>query len=48
MLLPALLFLGGATMTLFGGGVLAALCLVPAGIAVDHAFRDAQRQPDES
>ena len=45
MLLPALLFLLGASFSAAGAGTLAALCLVPAGLAMDAA-RCAERQSD--
>lgn len=35
MLLPALLFFACASVSAAGGGALAALCLVPAGLMVD-------------
>lgn len=34
-LLPALAFLGAATLAAAGAGTVAALCLVPAGIVLD-------------
>lgn len=34
MLLPALLFLGGASVAAFGGTSAGVLCLLPAGIAM--------------
>jgi hypothetical protein len=39
-LLPALLFLGAASMSALGAGSVALLCLVPAGLALDVAGRD--------
>ena len=35
MLMPALLFLAFASMSAAGAGAVAALCLVPAGLALD-------------
>ena len=40
MLLPALLFLVGASASAAGAGALAALCLVPAGLAIDATARE--------
>lgn len=40
VLLPALLFLGFASISAAGGGALAALCLVPAGLALEAARHD--------
>ncbi|MFK8041184.1 hypothetical protein [Congregibacter sp.] len=37
MLLPALVFLACASLSAAGGGALAALCLVPAGLAIEAA-----------
>ena len=37
MLLPAFLFLIGASLSAAGGGAAAALCLVPAGLALEAA-----------
>lgn len=45
MLLPALAFFACASLSAVGGGTLAALCLVPAGLAID-AVRGADREPD--
>jgi hypothetical protein len=36
-LLPALLFVAAASWSLAGGGAIAALCLVPAGLALEAA-----------
>lgn len=48
MLLPALLFLGGASMAAFGGTSAGMLCLMPAGIvmAAIPRSRDAGRGGD--
>ena len=48
MLLPALLFLGSASWSAFGGNSLAVLCLLPAGIAAEHALRDGTRKDHAS
>ncbi|GEM_PF-5900408 len=37
MLLPAFLFFLGASLSAAGGGAVAALCLVPAGLAMEVA-----------
>lgn len=42
MLLPAILFFACASLSAAGGGAVAALCLVPAGLAIDAA-RSANR-----
>jgi hypothetical protein len=42
MLLPALVFLACASLSAAGGGAIAALCLVPAGLVLDAA-RGAER-----
>ena len=43
-LLPALLFVAAASWSAAGGGVLAALCLVPAGLALEAARAEDQRR----
>ncbi|MEO1077949.1 MAG: hypothetical protein AAFY29_00230 [Pseudomonadota bacterium] len=48
MLLPALLFLGSASFSAVGGSSLAVLCLLPAGIAAEHALRDGTRKDHAS
>jgi hypothetical protein len=45
MLLPALVFFACASLSAVGGGAIAALCLVPAGLAID-AVRGADGEPD--
>ena len=45
MLLPALLFFVCASLSAAGGGAVAALCLVPAGLALDAA-RNADEATD--
>lgn len=39
-LVPAFLFLAAATLTATGSGAMAALCLVPAGLALEAARDD--------
>lgn len=50
-LLPALLFLGAASLSAFGAGSVALLCLLPAGLVLDAAGRDPRpaghRTPDD-
>ncbi|MFK7831386.1 MAG: hypothetical protein AB8B57_16550 [Congregibacter sp.] len=45
MLLPAFLFLAFASLSAAGAGTVAALCLVPAGLAIDAA-RDTERDAE--
>ncbi len=45
MLLPALLFLGCASLSTGGVGAVAALCLVPAGLVI-HAARGNDESSD--
>ncbi|WP_439106420.1 hypothetical protein [Congregibacter sp.] len=47
MLLPALVFLACASMSAAGGGAIAALCLVPAGLAIEAARSNDRRDPAE-
>jgi len=45
-LLPALLFVAAASWSAAGGGALAVLCLIPAGLALE-ATREDKAQPEE-
>jgi hypothetical protein len=44
MLLPAFLFLAAATFSATGSGAMAALCLMPAGLALDGVRDDHRPQ----
>lgn len=46
MLLPALAFLACASVSAAGGGVIAALCLVPAGLVLDATRGEERTGPD--
>lgn len=45
MLLPALLFFACASLSAVGGGAIAALCLVPAGLVIDAARGGDRKDP---
>jgi len=51
-LLPALLFLGAASLSAFGAASVALLCFLPVGLALDAAGRDprttVRRMPDDA
>lgn len=42
MLMPAVIFLGFASLSAAGGGAVAALCLVPAGLVADAVRSNAR------
>ncbi|WOJ93761.1 hypothetical protein R0135_01010 [Congregibacter variabilis] len=45
MLLPALVFFACASLSAAGGGAIAALCLVPAGLVIDAARGGDRKDP---
>ncbi|EAQ99483.2 hypothetical protein KT71_17476 [Congregibacter litoralis KT71] len=45
--MPALVFFACASLSAAGGGVIAALCLVPAGLAIDAARDNEQKNTPE-
>lgn len=47
MLMPAMVFLVCASVSAVGGGAIAALCLVPAGLVIDAARGAERKAPAE-
>lgn len=47
MLMPAIVFLACASVSAVGGGAIAALCLVPAGLAMEAARGGDRKAPME-